>query len=198
MSGGRRRLSSQGFTLIEVLLATSISVVLLGIALPVGGDALDDMRARAAARYLAGRIGTNRLTAINRSRSIGIRFTAAAPDYTFAAYIDGNANGIRTADILAGVDVPMGGSRQLASDFRGIHFGLTIGISDLDGVRNSSSDGVRVGSARILTLSPDGTATSGTLYVQGGHAQYAVRVLGATGRTRVLKYESGSGSWVSP
>src|SRR6478609_2588958 len=115
MRGGCGRPAPPGFTLIELMLAMSISVVLLGIALPVGGDALDDMRARAAARYLAGRIGANRLTAINRSRSIGIRFTPAAPDYTFAAYIDGNANGIRTADILDGLDVPMGGSRQLAS-----------------------------------------------------------------------------------
>lgn len=198
MRGGCGRLTPHGFTLIELMLATSISVVLLGIALPVGGDALDDMRARAAARYLSGRIASNRLAAINRSQSVGIRFTPAIPDYAFAAYTDGNANGIRTTDILSGIDAPFGGPRQLASEFRGIHFGLAIGISDLDGVRNSTSDGVRIGTARILTLSPDGTATSGTLYLQGGHAQYAVRVLGATGRTRVLKYESGSRSWVSP
>jgi prepilin-type N-terminal cleavage/methylation domain-containing protein len=198
MRGRLCRIAPHGFTLIELLLAMSISVVLLGIALPVGGDAIDDMRARAAARYLSGRIASNRLAAINRSRSMGIRFTPAAPDYEFAAYVDGNDNGIRTADILSGIDVPTGGSRQLASEFRGIHFGLAIGISDIDGVRNSTSDGVRIGTARILTLSPDGTATSGTLYVQGSHAQYAVRVLGATGRTRVLKYETGSRTWVSP
>jgi len=198
MRGGCGRRAPHGFTLIELMLAMSVSVVLVGIALPVGGDALDDMRARAAARYLSGRIAANRLAAINRSRSIGIRFTPAIPDYAFAAYVDGNANGIRTADILSGADSLTGTSRQLGSDFRGVHFGLAIGISDVDGIRNSSSDGVRIGTARILTLSPDGTATSGTLYLQGGHAQYAVRVLGATGRTRVLKYESGSRSWVSP
>ena len=198
MRGGCGRPAPHGFTLIELMLAMSVSVVLVGIALPVGGDALDDMRARAAARYLSGRIAANRLAAINRSRSIGIRFTPAIPDYAFAAYVDGNANGIRTADILSGADSLTGTSRQLGSDFRGVHFGLAIGISDVDGIRNSSSDGVRIGTARILTLSPDGTATSGTLYLQGRHAQYAVRVLGATGRTRVLKYESGSRSWVSP
>jgi prepilin-type N-terminal cleavage/methylation domain-containing protein len=197
MGCGCRRASAHGFTLVELLLATSISVVLLALALPVGGDALDDMRARAAARYLSGRIASNRLSAINRSRAIGIRFTPATPDYEFAAYIDGNGNGVRTSDILAGLDVPNGVSRQLALEFRGVHFGLTIGISDVDGVRNSTTDGVRIGTARILTISPDGTATSGTLYLQGGHAQYAVRVLGATGRTRVLKYEPGSRSWVS-
>ena len=86
MRGGCGRRAPPGFTLIELMLAMSISVVLLGIALPVGGDALDDMRARAAARYLSGRIAANRLAAVNRSRSIGIRFTPAIPDYAFAAY----------------------------------------------------------------------------------------------------------------
>ena len=189
---------SKGFTLIELLFAMALSLVLLGIALPVGGDALDDMRTRAAARYLAGRIASARLGAINRSQAVGLRFLASTPDYQFAAYADGNGNGIRTIDIQAGVDLALGPSRQLGADFRGVHFGLSIGLPDVDAVRNTSSDGVRIGTARILTMDPDGTATSGTLYVQGGRAQYAVRVLGATGRTRVLKYEPGSRSWVSP
>jgi prepilin-type N-terminal cleavage/methylation domain-containing protein len=190
--------ASEGFTLIELLFAMALSLVLLGIALPVGGDALDDMRTRAAARYIAGRIASARLGAINRSQAVGLRFLASTPDYQFAAYADGNGNGIRTIDIQAGVDSALGPSRQLGADFRGVHFGLAIGLPDVDAVRNTSSDGVRIGTARILTMSPDGTATSGTLYVQGGRAQYAVRVLGATGRTRVLKYEPGSRSWVSP
>ena len=147
------------------------------------------MRTRAAARYLAGRVASARLGAINRSQAVGLRFLASTPDYQFAAYADGNGNGIRTIDIQAGVDSALGPSRQLGADFRGVHFGLAIGLPDVDAVRNTSSDGVRIGTARILTMSPDGTATSGTLYVQGARAQYAVRVLGATGRTRVLKYE---------
>ncbi len=36
-------------------------------------------------------------------------------------------------------------------------------------------------------MSADGTATSGTLYVRGRKGQYAVRVLGVTGRTRMLQ-----------
>ena len=38
-------------------------------------------------------------------------------------------------------------------------------------------------------MSADGTATSGTLYVRGRRVQYAVRVLGVTGRTRMLQYK---------
>jgi len=189
--------AARGFTLTELLFAMALSIVLLGLAIPVGGDALDDMRTRAAARYLAGRIANSRLGAINRSRAIGLRFLAGTPDYQFGAYVDGNGNGVRTTDILGGTDFPLELSRQLGTDFRGVRFGLTIGIPDVDGVGNTNADGVRIGTARILTMSPDGTATSGTLYVQGSRAQYAVRVLGATGRTRVLKYEPGSRSWVS-
>jgi len=192
------RHSRQGFTVIELLFAIALGIVLTALALPTGADALDDMRARGAARYVSGRIAAARLGAINRSKATGLRFLPSSPDYEFSTYIDGNGNGLRTADILARVDTSLVPARQLGSDFRGVHFGLTIGIPDVDGVRNSAADGVRIGTARILTVSPDGTATSGTLYVQGARAQYAVRVLGATGRTRVLKYEPGSRSWVSP
>ena len=187
-----------GFTLIELVFTIALAVVLAGFALPVGGDALDDMRTRAAARYMAGRVASARMGAINRARAIGLRFLASSPDYQFTSYVDGNGNGVRTLDIQSGVDLPLATARQLGSDFRAVHFGLAVGIPDLDGVLNVATDGVRIGTARILTMSPDGTATSGTLYVQGTRAQYAIRVLGATGRTRVLKYESGSRSWVSP
>ncbi len=186
-----------GFTLIELMLAMALSVALLSVAIPLGGDALDDMRTRAAARYLAGRIASSRMGAINRSRAIGLRFVAGTLDYQFGAFVDGNGNGVRTADIQGGTDFALEIPRRLGSDFHGVHFGLMLGICDIDGVGNTNPDGVRIGTAKILTMSPEGTATSGTLYVQGIRAQYAIRVLGATGRTRVLKYESGSRSWVS-
>jgi prepilin-type N-terminal cleavage/methylation domain-containing protein len=189
--------SNHGFTLIELLFVVSLMTVLLGIAVPISGDAIDDMRTGAAARYLAGRITSSRLEAINRSRAVGLQFLASSPDYQFAPYVDGNGNGVRTADIRAGLDPPVGASRQIGDDFRDVRFGLGAGVPDIDGLRTTSIDGVRIGTARILTMSPDGTATSGTLYLQGRHAQYAVRVLGATGRTRVLKYEAGDHTWIS-
>jgi hypothetical protein len=50
-------------------------------------------------------------------------------------------------------------------------------VADVDGDRSTTTDGVRIGSTRILTLGPDGTATSGTLYVRGRRGQFAVRIL---------------------
>ena len=191
------RYSFNGFTLIELLVAVALSMLLVSIALPLGGQAVDELRTASAARYLAGRIAASRMDAIRRSRAVALKFEPAAPDYQFTVFVDGNGNGVRSADIAAGVDQPVGLPRQLADDFAHVRFGLEIGRPDVDGVRNASADGVRIGTSRILTVSPDGTATSGTLYVLGRQAQYAVRVLGATGRTRVLKYDTGARIWIS-
>jgi len=191
------RCRTEGFTLIELLVSVAFTTVLVGMALPIGADAIDDLHTASAARFLAARIAANRMDAISRSRAIGVRFQPSTPDYQFAAFADGNGNGVRTAEITAGIDAPVGKSRQLSDDFPRVRFGLAIGSPDVDGVRNTSADGVRIGTPRILTVSPDGTATSGTLYVQGRRAQYAVRVLGATGRTRVLKYDAGARAWIS-
>lgn len=181
----------------EVLFTTALITVIAGIALPMGADVLDELRTGAAARYLAARIAHSRMDAVNRSRSVALRFESSTPDYQFSSYVDGNGNGVRTAEIRSGVDPPVGVARQLSHDFNGVHFGLGSDVPDADGARSANTDGVRIGTARILTMSPDGTATSGTLYLQGRRAQYAVRVLGATGRTRVLKFEPGSRTWVS-
>ncbi len=181
----------------EVLFTTALITVIAGIALPMGADVLDELRTGAAARYLAARIAYSRMDAVNRSRSVALRFESSTPDYQFSSYVDGNGNGVRTAEIRSGVDPPVGVARQLWHDFNGVHFGLGSDVPDADGARSANTDGVRIGTARILTMSQDGTATSGTLYLQGRRAQYAVRVLGATGRTRVLKFEPGSRTWVS-
>jgi len=188
---------SRGFTLTELLMAVALISTLAGIALPMTNDVVDELRTAAAARYLAGQIRNGRMEAIKRSSVVALRFEAASPDYTFASYIDGNHNGVRTADIGRGVDRALTSPQRLRDHFAGVHFSLAAAIPDVDGNRGGGTDGIRIGSARILSTSPDGTATSGTLYVRGRRAQYAVRVLGATGRTRVLKYDTGGRSWIS-
>jgi type II secretory pathway pseudopilin PulG len=186
-----------GLTLVELVFVVALAAVLAGVAVPLTGDALDTARTGAAARYLAGQIVSSRLDAVNRSRDVALRFEPSTPDYRVARYIDGNGNGVRAADITRGIDRLDGAPRQIGEDFPNVRFGLAEGLPDADGVRGTGTDGVRIGVAKILTMSPDGTATSGTLYLEGRHAQYAVRVLGATGRTRVLEYEKGRRTWVS-
>ena len=187
----------QGLTLIELVFVISLVAVIAGVAIPVTGDALDNARTCSAARYLAGQIVTSRMDAVNRSRAVALWFDASTPDYRIRRYVDGNGNGVRASEIRSGIDKPDGNEKRIADDFPNVRFGLAEGLPDADGVRGTGTDGVRIGTARILTMSPDGTATSGTLYIQGKRAQYAVRVLGATGRTRVLEFDWGRQAWIN-
>jgi hypothetical protein len=55
---------------------------------------------------------------------------------------------------------------------------------------------VQLGAGDILSFTAAGTATSGTVFVRGRDgSQLAVRVLGATGRTRVLRYDTHLAAW---
>jgi len=132
-----------------------------------------------------------------RSTAHGLRFSASASDYTFATVADGNRNGVRTAELASGIDRVLSEPELIATHFAGVAFGFHEGIPDADGHAAGSLDGVRIGASRLLIVNADGTATSGTLYLRGrGRSQYAVRILGVTGRVRVLRYDAIRNRWL--
>jgi hypothetical protein len=134
---------------------------------------------------------------VKRSKAHGLRFEASTPDYRITTVVDGNANGLRTSEIQQGVDRTLSEPEQLAAHFRDVVFGILDGVPDADGQPANGSDGVRVGTSKLLSMNPDGTSSSGTLYIHGrDRSQYAVRVLGVTGRVRVLKYDLGRRRWM--
>jgi hypothetical protein len=48
----------------------------------------------------------------------------------------------------------------------------------------------------MAVFTPHGTATPGTLYIRGrGTSQFAVRIFGETGKTRVFRFDAGSHTW---
>jgi hypothetical protein len=189
--------SERGRSLLEVLLVLATSLTMGALTMALTSSAVDEMRTAVAARYVAGRIGSTRIDAVKRSSAVALRFEAVGGDYMYAPFEDGNGNGVRTAEIRSGIDRPVGPYERLSDKFPGVHFELAPGVPDADGQAGTGADGVRIGSARLLTMSVDGTATSGTLYVRGRRGQYAVRVLGVTGRTRMLQYSAGDRTWLS-
>ena len=193
----RRHGNARGFTIPELLFVVAIAGTLAAIAVPYSRRALDDFQTHAAARYLAQRIGAARFLAIKKSTIQGFRFVPGAPDYTLTAVADGNRNGLRMAELASGVDRVLSEPERLAWQFPGVTFGLLDGIPDADGNISGSTDGVRIGASRLLSVNGDGTASPGTLYLRGrGRSQYAVRVLGVTGRVRILKFDHMRGRWM--
>jgi len=191
------RMSEHGVSVLEVLFALATTVTVGALAMAMTSTAVDEMRTAVAARYVAGRIGSTRIDAVRRGSAVALRFEAVDGEYMYAPYEDGNGNGVRTAEIREGIDRPLGPFERLRDKFPGVQFELMPGVPDADGQAGTGADGIRIGSARILTMSVDGTATSGTLYIRGRRGQYAVRVLGVTGRTRMLQYQPGDRTWLS-
>ena len=159
-----------------------VVVVLIGLigaaTVPPVATALERSRTLAAARFLQSRMMLARAQAVSRGTVVAIRLTGQPGDTTLSTVVDGNRNGVLQADITSGVDVPAGTPAALAALFRGISFSPV------------SASGT------VLSFSPLGTSSSGTITVDGRDgARFAVRLLGATGRARVLRYDWVDGSW---
>lgn len=195
-SRGARPASSCGFTVIELLLVLAIATTLVGLSFPLWSRTSEHINTSAAARHLAGRIALARLDAVRRSAVVGLRFERQGDDYSYQLMLDGNGNGLRAADVMSGADMPLGPVERLPDQFRGVSFGLIPGLPEIDG-GTGNPDGVRIGATTFLSLTPVGTATGGTLYVRGARTQFAIRILGATGRTRVFFYEAGTQRWIA-
>jgi len=191
-----RVVTATGYSLVELVLGLSVMATLAGIAVPLVSTTVDDLHAAGAARYLAARIASVRIDAVRRSSSVALRFERQGSDYAFTGFVDGNGNGVRTLDIAAGIDRPTGRRERLDDFFARVSFGLLDGIPDIDG-GTGNTDGVRIGSSSFFSVSPNGSCTSGTLYVHGRRTQYAVRILGATGRARFYRYDQGSRRWIT-
>lgn len=179
-----------GYTFIELLFATALVAILAGIAVPHGGVAIDRHRASAAARFISARAGLARAEAVKRSAYVALRFERRASGIVFGTVVDGNRNGVRTTDIASRQDWLLDAPVSLADMFPGVAIAL--------GDSPAASNSVTFGPSGLLSFSPIGTATSGTVYVRGRDgSQFAVRVLGATGRTRVLRYVPRTGQWTA-
>jgi len=191
--------TAPGYSLVEIVFVAGLSMTLAAMSVPSVVNGLDDYRAAGAARYVAARFQRTRMMAITRSAAVAIRFTAVGATYSYTEYVDGNGNGVLTREIQSGVDPPIGPAEQLPQQFSGVDFGVLVGLPPIDaGGTPPGADPIRLGSANSATFSPLGSATAGTVYILGrGGAQYAVRIFGATGKTRLLKFDRRTRRWSS-
>ena len=186
-----------GYSLIELMFALGVMATLAGIAIPQILAALDDYQAYGAARYISGRLHETRMMAVTRTVNTAMRFTVAGSSYAYAVYIDGNRNGVRSADIADDVDPEIQKEERLSDLFPGVDFGAVPGLPSVEpGSPPPGDDPVRFGSTSMAVFSPLGTSTPGSLYIRGRRdAQYAVRLFGQTGKIRVLKFNTRTRMW---
>ena len=181
---------NDGYSLLELLLVIAIIVIVSGAAIPLAYGNVDRTRAAGAARYVAGRM------AMAASKPSGARPTSPSDLSNWVANIRcrlmpmGMATECSPA-ISGGESIlPITLEERLDHHFPGVDVRHP---AERHGHRSrqpfNPGDPVQIGSSTLLSFSPTGACTSGTLFIRGLRStQFAVRVLGATGRTRVFEF----------
>ena len=191
-------MTRSGYSLLEVMMAITVMVIVAGAAIPLAHGTIDRSRAAGAANYVAGRLTLARFEAVRRSACVAIRFIERSDGYWMQTYVDGNRNGVLTRDIDDQIDKPITTDERLDYHFSGVAFGIQAGVTGIDAGSFNASDPIQIGSTSLLSFSPTGSSTSGTLFIRGQRGnQFAVRLLGVTGRARVLEFNFGQGVWLA-
>ena len=189
--------SASGFSLAELVITLAIVSLTSGVAVPLVASTVDAGRARQGAGFIAARFQQARQRAIFTSRAVGVVFDRTGDRWTFRVCDDGNGNGIRRADIQAGTDRCVNPSTDVARAFPGVDVSVDPTLPGLDG-EPASADAVRFGRSDIASFSPEGTGTAGTVFLRSSRGrQYAIRLSNVTGRTRVLRFDPGTRTWIA-
>ena len=189
---------ARGAAFIDIIVATSLCFLMAAIAVPVIGGTLDRERTIIGAQYLAGQLQRARLEALKRARSVAVRLEVLGDRTEVRLFADGNGNGVLQRDIDRGIDLPLTPLGRLDDQSRDISLRINQDITDVSGATTlgPGDDPLRIGNTSLLSFSPVGSATSGTLYVAAHRGpQMAIRVFGATGRVRVLMFDAQTRQW---
>src|SRR5437899_284034 len=121
-----------GYSLLELVFAAGLVVTVSGMAAPQLLSGLDDHRTAGAARYISARMQRARMDAVMRSVEVAIQFTQTGSGYTYAAYRDGNRNGVRTRDIQTGADPPVGWAERVRDHSSAVGLCVRAGLPAVD------------------------------------------------------------------
>ena len=188
----------QGTTLIELLVVIVIIGILVLCAVPAFANYRRQSSVMAAANEMRGMLRSVRSRAIARGRNAGVKFVKSGNDWTYTLYDDGNGNGIANADITKKIDKRYFGPAVVMPSFRTASISLLPKtIKDPDGDKLLPTDNaLQFGNSTICSFSDLGSGTAGTIYISDGVSNlFCVRVYGASGKVRILRYDAGKQKW---
>lgn len=178
--------ADEGRSLLELLAMVALLSTAVAIAIPRGWELTQEYRLRGASLYMRSLIRQVRAYAAAKNTYVGLVFEEVDGEPLLAVHVDGNGNGIRRVDVQSGVDKRVRGPWRLSRLFPGVRYGSAPRGSAPEFPR------LRIGRSKILSFSPLGQSTSGTLFLSNDFGSvHAVVVLGATGRVRVARYRRG-------
>jgi prepilin-type N-terminal cleavage/methylation domain-containing protein len=118
----------RGFSLIELLCVLAGILVMAGVSLPYIRAYAVEAHLMGAGRTFVGEFRRARSIAIRRNTHTAIRFeNRDGVDY-YSTYVDGNRNGVLSADIASGVDKRISGPLRLDGKAPGVRVGINPGV----------------------------------------------------------------------
>ena len=200
----RRAKPKGGFTLLELLVATTILALLATLAVPPLRQQIAQHRVRLAAAEVASTLWTARSRAVRYGVAVAVRFDvreseAGTTVTAFSLYADGDGDGVRTADLSTGADPRIGRPARLLHVGSGVRFGIPEDLEPREftgsGRLDRLDDPLRFGRSDIASFSPAGTASPGTAFLTDGYHLFAVRIYNRTGKIQILRYVREREHW---
>lgn len=194
--------SGWGFQLFELLVVFAILSTVATIGIPRLLDWSRYLKLDLATHELVGVLRLARSYAVRHSTKVGVKFRPGADrGTTYTLYRDGDGDGVRTADIDAGIDPAIGPPHQLAHFGSFARFGFPPGPPPRDPSNPSRrldrlDDPIRFNRSDIASFSHLGGSTPGSLYVTDGlYLLSVVRVFGRTGKVKIMQYDQDVEEW---
>jgi prepilin-type N-terminal cleavage/methylation domain-containing protein len=191
-----RQKGCAGFSLPELL----VVIALVGIFLMVAAVDLSSSVRRKDFENFAQEVvelmERCRWKALNERRYAGLIFENQDDSFQVSLYQDRNGNGIRTEDVRNGDDVRIYGPVNLIRSSGDLQVGiLNSGIPQIPpraGVIDRPEDPIKFGRADIISFSPMGDSSSGTLYLacRSQKQMYGIVVYGATARLTLWRFSN--------
>jgi prepilin-type N-terminal cleavage/methylation domain-containing protein len=191
----------RGFQLVELVVVLALISMAALIVVPPLLSMSARLRTEMAAHELMSALYQTRSLAQRQSAYVGIKFYPAAGRVTYACYRDGDGDGVLTADITAGIDPQVVPLRTMVHLGGRTGFGFPPGRPPRDPGDPAHrldrlEDPIRFNDSDIASYGPLGTSTPGSLYVTDGRGElFVVRVLGMTGKVRVMRWDAKTDAW---
>ncbi len=182
-----------------------VVIALAGFIISISTPHLSKMAAkgkvRAATREMTALFREARYEAVSKKMHIGFEFQRKEEGFLFCKFQDGNSNGIRRKDIKDGKEILLGGPYQIKSRYGNIDFSILKGkpvskIPPGKGKLDHPDDPIKFGRSDIISFSPSGNSSSGSIYISdGNNLMMAIVIFGPTVRIRVWDYDYENNKW---
>ena len=181
-------MNERGHTLLEMLAAVAIILITASVTIPYLKAYSVEAHLLAAGRTFKSEFMKAKSIAVRSRAQTALRFEDGPQGPSYSVYMDGNHNGVRSADIAAGADRRIAGPLPLNGGASDVRVGINAGVPAIppDSGVLDPSDPIRFGASNMVSFSPLGTATPGTFYLAGEGLQGAVRVSGSSARVRLM------------